>query len=536
MQDSSPVMPAGRGKEADRQRLKLASRTADANPMQTGPTLASERGFTLIEVMASILLLTIGIMATVSLIDQANVTTASNKAREGGTALTREIAENARALPYSTLDNVTALENALRARAGLEDDSGASGWQIQRRGFTYTITLSVCTFDDAKDQLGPHVGAGFCAGAAGTVDTVPDDYKRVTVTASWVRGSQTQTSRQTTLVNNPGNSFGPAITSLDLAGGLLIHDSSILGFNFDVLTSRVAARVEWSLDGVPQADAVIDPANPDGRHWEFTWTHLDDPSLPGNNSLVVDGTYLVGAQAFNSDGLSGGTKAIQVVLDRYPPLPPVNLVAGRAGSDTDPPGPTDRIVDIEWRPNLEKDIIGYEVYQVVGAMDGTIGAGDDTLVCETVGANSNACVDETPAVVGGVYYVVSLDNDTATAGSPARRSAPSPVTFSDLTPRPGPVVGLCKTEGAAGSDVTLSWDEPAAGTADFYRVYRKDAGGAPRVPDDRYRRVGTPANPGDPVTMTDAGAAGAGHRYFVAAVNDDLNESSTILEATATCP
>ena len=49
------------------------------------PRLRSERGFTLIEVMVTMLILVIGIGATLALIDGANARTLATKQREVGT-------------------------------------------------------------------------------------------------------------------------------------------------------------------------------------------------------------------------------------------------------------------------------------------------------------------------------------------------------------------------------------------------------------------------------------------------------------------
>lgn len=504
------------------------------------PPIGREGGFTLIEVMAAMLILLIGVLGTVALIDQANFATRETKFREGGTSLAREVAEAARAVQYSDLDNAATATAALQARVGLEDDSAAAaGWQINRRDTTYTLAMTVCTFDDGKDGFGVHTGAGFCAGAAGTSDTVPDDYKRVTVDITWTtRGNKTQRASQTTLVNNPGNSFGPAIASLSSDLGLLVHDPNELIYGFDAVTSRAAARVEWSLDGVKQGNASPQAGDTTGKLWEFAWVH---PANGSGQSTIVDGTYLVGAQAFNADGLSGGTRSIQVVLDRYVPTPPTLLVVGRAGLDTGGDSSHDRVVDLSWKANPEKDIVGYEAYRQVGTLDSPVGSGDDVKlndpnICALDTASATQCTDDFAAPSGTVYYVVSIDTDTATAGNPRRRSSPTALTFSDAATRPGPVVALCKTVDGVTADVTLRWQRPTSppvasptDTIAGYRIYR----GGDRVPADRLVLIGTPVDPSSQVAFTHAAAGDS--QYFVAAV-DNLNNESSLSEAAVCTP
>src|SRR5919206_4801002 len=95
-----------------------------------------ERGFTLIEIMVAALVLVIGTLATVSLINGANATTTSTKAREQGVNLQREIIEAARSVPYSQL-TPTSIVSRIQATTGLEDSNASSpGWTVRRRGVT----------------------------------------------------------------------------------------------------------------------------------------------------------------------------------------------------------------------------------------------------------------------------------------------------------------------------------------------------------------------------------------------------------------
>src|SRR3954447_2246234 len=118
--------------------------------MPASSRLHGERGFTLVEVMVTILILTVGIGGAISLIDGAAARTLSNKEREAGNALSREVIEAARSVPYRQLTPTTAT-STLQALPGLADTGGGGGWTVERRNQTYTITLSLCSIDDSED-------------------------------------------------------------------------------------------------------------------------------------------------------------------------------------------------------------------------------------------------------------------------------------------------------------------------------------------------------------------------------------------------
>src|SRR5919199_5295351 len=150
--------------------------------------LHGERGFTLIEVMVTMLILVIGIGAAIAMIDGASARTLANKEREAGNALTREVIEGARSVPYRKLTPTTTV-STLQVLPDLADSTPSTPeWTVERRNQTYTITVSVCSIDDTQDGLGDTSGGNFCAANNATADSNPDDYKRLTVTVEWTRG------------------------------------------------------------------------------------------------------------------------------------------------------------------------------------------------------------------------------------------------------------------------------------------------------------------------------------------------------------
>src|ERR671910_1226256 len=126
-----------------------------------------ERGFTLIEVMVTMLILVVGISGAIALIDGANARTLATKDREAGTSLSREVIEAARSIPYRQLGG-TSLKAELQAIPGLEDTTPSTvAWTVVRRKQTYTVDVSVCSIDDDQDGFGNTAVGGDCAGARG---------------------------------------------------------------------------------------------------------------------------------------------------------------------------------------------------------------------------------------------------------------------------------------------------------------------------------------------------------------------------------
>ena len=118
------------------------------SPPPTRDRRTGVAGFTLVEVMVAMLVLLVGILGTLKLFDGALTGTAGNNARVGATNLGRELAETARGLDYDKL-TPALLADTLQAR-GL---GAATPWKIVRRGVSYTIAESVCTYDDAADKI-----------------------------------------------------------------------------------------------------------------------------------------------------------------------------------------------------------------------------------------------------------------------------------------------------------------------------------------------------------------------------------------------
>jgi len=146
--------------------------------------IASERGFTLIEVLVASTLLIVSVLATLSMLDNANATTAVSKQRDVANALAQDMIERATGGRYTAgVVGVTAPLNDLtdvdataarpgpadRMRAALDPDADQASsavtpatvtagsvpvyipqsWSVRRKNTDYTVSYRACTLSDA---------------------------------------------------------------------------------------------------------------------------------------------------------------------------------------------------------------------------------------------------------------------------------------------------------------------------------------------------------------------------------------------------
>ena len=361
--------------------------------MALGLRLGDQRGFTLIEVLVAASLLVIGVLGTMALVDASNATTNQNKGREGATNLAREVVEGSRSIGYEKLEPFT-VHPELQAMPGLADVSPGPGWGVKRRGIDYTVDVSVCSVDDPKDGLGSHAGVTFCAdsSATGTADPQSRDFKRVTVDISWESAFKTQSLRQVALIATD-NSAGPPVTALVATAPVVadpaapvITGSAITSVTFRATVPAGVSSVVYSLDGEDKGDATVE-AN--GTDWTFT--------LP--ISALTDGGYSVSVRAVDARGVAGPSFAIPLKLIRSQPVAPSGFTGGPNTINVS--GTPTSVVELEWRANSERNVIGYRVYNASGA-----------LVCPadllTIDLKLT-CIDFANA--GGTYSVVALYRD-----------------------------------------------------------------------------------------------------------------------------
>ena len=390
---------------------------------RTIPLGGDERGFTIVEVVVAAMILLVGVLGVLTLFDVANRTTSKTKAREGATNLAREVIEAARVVAYPDL-TPAEIEAELQAQPELTDgEPTQAGWNLKRRNITYTLTAKVCSVDDgtiASDGYGDHAGGAFCETTSGTTDPNPDDYKRVTVDVTWNDGTATHTARQEAVINNPGSAFAPAIKSLVPSTGTAttnppITNPAVTSVTFTATTTSRPEGVRWSLDNVEAGAATGSQLT-----WSFVWP------VPIS---VVDGTYLVSAEAYDQYGQAGTGRTLTMVLNRFAPASPTGLVGGR-----NPLWGTS-FVEFEWVPNPERDILGYRVYRATGAVPTT----SDDLVCETKidDATPTSCgATGQPGGLQHYYVVATAPSHVGTGTEESVRPALTGTLAVDINTRP----------------------------------------------------------------------------------------------------
>jgi hypothetical protein len=325
---------------------------------------------------------------------------------------------------------------------------------------------------------------------------MPDDYKRIVTLVTWDRGTGGRYALQSTTVPNPGSAAGVAITRLDRTlptGTDPITDPLRTSVSFSAQSSRTAATVAWTVNG-----ATGEPGAGSGTMWSWDWP-LGTLGATAPEGAVLDGSYLVGAKAFDANGVSGATRSTTVVLNRRQPYAPPNFLAGRNGG----------AVEFEWTSNPERDIEGYRVYQ------GPAGGGGPR-VCELTRTTSCRQTPAPPKPLVGEdvsYHIVAVDKDLNGAlrqGDPRSRT----VTSALLAPAAPSNLTASRVDGA----VTLNWTQSSLSDVDFFRIYRDG-----QLYDHRYDRVAATER-----TYTDPQTDGAPHTYSITAVNGELRESTMV--------
>jgi prepilin-type N-terminal cleavage/methylation domain-containing protein len=504
-----------------------------------------EDGFTIIEVLVASVVLLVGVLGVLGIVTQSDSVSASNRAREQGIALQREIIEAARSIPYDQLTQ-NAIVSRIQATAGLTDSTMlATGWTYTRRTVKYAVAVGTCAVDDPTDGTGPHESAGYCltgtgsttpaqcaaylgisgsiagagGGAAGDcgidtnfdgavdglsdtsgapcsncagTDTNPNDYKRIVVLVRWNKGLGRRYALQSTTVPNPGLAAAPAITSLSPESVLATQGDRYL--NFNVVLSSTPAAVAWYVDGTGQGQATGS-----GTSWTFQWD-LGPVNFGGTtpySNEILDGTYAVSAKGVDVYGQAGTAKASTVIVNRRSPYPPISPHAGRNDGDA----------YIDWGANAERDVVGYRVYRVQ--------AGSDQLVCDLV--RTTRCREGGMPSGDQSYYVVAVDRDTAGNLRNGDRSASVTVPATDTPPTPPATVVAAKS----GSNTVLSWtaasDPDAGDSVQFYRIYRD---GTDWV-NDYFASTASGSN----LSFTDTTTNGDVHTYWVVAVDQSFTES-----------
>jgi hypothetical protein len=474
-----------------------------------------------------------GLIGLLGLLDSSVKASASTHQREAGTNLARQVLEDARGIPYAQLSPSTVVSQ-LQAMPGLKNEG--SGWQVQRSGITYTIAVQECSIDDGKGGVwGVHVNAfgenPFCKdaeekefeGKPGEVrDPQPEDLKRITAVVTWTASGRTPEVRQVETVSSAGATPGLNAINLHLESPF-VSTSPVIetepvsgGLTFAVSSPTGTVAMRWSLEGVAQSTA---PTLKAGTTWTFSW--------PIPNPAVSDGTYTVAVQSIDKLGVLGPPVSIPVTLIRNIPAPVGGLKGGF--NKVNVAGVSTKVVELQWQPNAERNIIGYRVYRpggILGTETGLACPGSPGSVSTLSTATS--CIDfaspEYNAIASNlIYRVVALYRNVK---GEVAEGLPGPLTIlGGPPPPPNPPnpppekTGLEVTHNEEGAAV-LKWNPPSGGVpVIFYRIYRGSTNYTSRY------------NAATGTEFIDPNAAEP-HTYWVTAVDANLTESTSSLSGT----
>ena len=423
--------------------------------------LRAESGFTLVEALVATLVLTAGLLTAFMMLSVSTHASADVRAREGGVTLARQITEDARSIPYSQISSSTIV-SSLQAMPGLANTSSGSTWTIVRNGVTYTVTASVTRVSDSHDSSGAV------------------DFEQVTATVSWTTyQGKTHQVTETTTLSSAGQDPGLIASSLALASPTwgtagvsgsttapVVTSTGITSLQFSVTAPSGTTAIVWTLDGGKQSSWNGSPPSSG-----TTWT-----SSAWSLSGVSDGTYTVGAQAEDSNGVDGPAVTIQVRLIRNVPTAP-SVTGYGFNTNFMVSGQPTTVAEVQWNPNPELNVIGYRIYKPSGTM---ICQTSTTSFSANCGANAwctspTACVDQNPPATSAsnlTYKVYALYYD---ANNNLQQGTAQSVTLASGTPVPPPPPPLVSLSVQVLPDDTanLTWTPPTGGTpVSFYRIYR----------------------------------------------------------------
>ena len=532
----------------------------------------AQDGFTIIETLVAILILVIGVGGAAALIGAAGATTLSNNQRETATNLVRELLETSEGLSY-VQTTPGSIVGAVQSQTGLGDASTASGWQIVRRGATFTVTMSSCTFDDPVDGAGSHSSTTdqpFCSDSASgsTSDADPSDYRRVSASVAWSYRNQTHNLGQTTLITNrrPSAAITPAAKTVDLsscapaagcnstalaageiapcstfqnspacsASATVCGSACATTVTFTATTTGNPTSVKWAVDGTIQGNA-----SGSGISWNLGTTYPQTP---------VDGTYSVSAQAFDIAGAASGDPVAETVkLNRFTPdVTAFTTTAGKNPLFSSTPE-AEFYATNSAGARLDRDIVSYTFGRFYPS--GSTTTYDYAGTCNAI--SGNWCQDTTfPTSPSWVRYEL-VPNDLTTNGETrwaanyviCNNTGGQPTCSRNVNSsntRPDPPSNLIAT--TSGNTVTLTWNLPttysgagdpdSGDCVDTFRIYRKTTGTSPSIT-DRYGRtpfgvVSAGCGTTSSTSFTDSNTGGSQHKYWVTSVDTRLAESTLL--------
>lgn len=295
-----------------------AAAASPAPSQRSARPWGNEGGFTVIEVMVAATILIVGLVGLVGLLDISARTSSLSRIRQAANSLARDTLENARGLAYTSL-TPTGIATAEASEISGATASGST-LSVTRAGYSFSVSFTACSLDDAIDGYGAHAtppssGGSWCPDVAsgGTTDSNPDDYKRVSAVVTETGTRNAPSVQQTALIYNPGTTL-PAVSCLTTSGGSCPGGSTTVNrllaatLTFSVTTTSVPYEIEWTVDGNGPGSSGLptgasDPFTVSTTSSSFTW------KVPSN-----PGAYTISAVALDASGNVGNPTSIVVTV------------------------------------------------------------------------------------------------------------------------------------------------------------------------------------------------------------------------------
>lgn len=221
-------------------------------------------GFTLVEVLVTIVVLTVGLLGTFAALRTSAHATLTNRERQAETSLAREVLEDAGSVPSWEL-STSALPGALQPLITGSGSPVGGVLQVTRGPVTYSVTPTSCSIDDPTDGSGSHASGNppapnrtWCPNltTSASPDATPDDEERVSVTVAPSAGATGSSVVQSTIiVNRP-----PVISAIAVAGGACTSGPPVTCTSAQPLTATATATTpaagttfQWFVNGALQA-------------------------------------------------------------------------------------------------------------------------------------------------------------------------------------------------------------------------------------------------------------------------------------------
>lgn len=318
---------------------------------------AAQDGFTLIEVLLAATVVLAGLIGSFLMLEVTERTSRTTAAREGATNLARQITEDTRAIPYAQITS-SGLVSQLQAMPGLANQAtSGTAWQITRRGFTYTITVSESDLPVSSQSVAQ---------------------KQVSVNVAWTAANFTHSINQVVTVSSAGQGVGLKASALQWANPPSTGWSG--GATQPTITSAAITSLTFSVQTPPNASGIVWTVNGSQQSWNATvtsttstaWTWTVSSSSAWTIGSLPDGSYTIGAAALNG-AYNGPTTTITVKLMRTVPSAPTFAAAG---FDTNlyVNGSPATVAELDWTGSNsgEIQVVGYRLINPAG-----------TVICQT---------------------------------------------------------------------------------------------------------------------------------------------------------